>query len=74
MIRDKDLSIQIEFLNQLLLAMDDNKIDEKKTKYIDSYLIHLEKEQEKKQLEEKWNKEKNEANAHAELMENVNVI
>ena len=71
MIREKDLDFQIDFLNQLLSAMDENKIQETKMKYVDSYLIHLEKENEKKKLEQKWEQEKKEANAHAELIENV---
>jgi hypothetical protein len=71
MVRDKKLSTQIDFLNQLLTAMDENKLPESQMKYIDAYLIHLEKEQEQKKVKEKWEEEQKKAQMKNEIIEQV---
>lgn len=71
MIRDKKLDSQIEFLNQLLTAMDENSIPEEKMKYVDAYLVHLEKEQEARKIKLKWEEEQKNNVTNKELIENV---
>lgn len=71
MIRSKPLQEQIDFLNQVLTAMDENKLDDEQMKYVDAYLVHLEKEQDKKKLQEQKAREQEEAQDPGDVLEEV---
>ena len=73
MVRDKNLSVQIDFLNQLLTAMDENNLSDQQMKYIDAYLVHLEKEQEQRKVQAKWEEEQKKAIMKNEIIEQVTV-
>lgn len=68
MVRAKPLDEQVQFLSRVLTAMDDNKLGDEKMKYVDAYLVHLEKELQKKRAEEA------EQEAQARALEEVGLI
>lgn len=71
MIRSKELDAQIEFLNQVLTAMDENKLSDEKMKYVDAYLVHLEKELEKKQMQQKWEEQQKQEQGPSDVVQQV---